>query len=355
MDNALLEYLLIGVASLAALVLFAVHHYIKKRLGKEHDDGYWWLATAMSIWAIMHAYELLAAPYLAPRLYEVGRRVLSILNTAALLYSLSYFKDNFLVFLERLNRLKRSYIALGLLVIFLLAYLINEGSWFWLEAILSSIVLALLFASMTIVLIRRQLVSVGLLAFATGLLFIYIQLAELQTTQSQFQSLFFNISELDKGILRLVVRIGLFTCLLVMALSWLGRQLEAEMMKRSPEKRAQFLRFEYRGERPYLVFRLQSENLFMSEQLAVDFNKNPVNYLKFKEAAAAQQLHGDFNTGTDKFPNFTAYRSSFLQIINRRLREEHPQLQLQSEHLFTRKGNGQWAFNFAADEIIIEP
>lgn len=372
MSEQAITPLLIAVSTAAPVFMLSLHYHIKNRLGKQHDAGYLWLAAGMGVWVLMHFVEyLFDRPFMESltdaemtNYQEVPRRVLSFFNNLFFLLSLTYFKDipNWLARLSAISWRSMVVFLLSSYVLLMLGAMLFSGhDWQWAllfaDFCCSMICISLLFVGIASVFFARELPEIALLAILIWGMFVLIQLASFNTElapANQWQLLSGNWHDATLGeSIRLLSRIGLLCCLLIMATTWVGRQLELQLVNRSPaERRPHFLRFESRGQNCYLVFQY-GRRWQMPESQMLNMSTIFATFNAFKIAAEQQLTTPDQTFATNAFTNFTTNRRSFLAYLNQALAQAGYTETIQDKDLFQKVADGHWRFCFEQTELEV--
>ncbi|MCC6459463.1 MAG: hypothetical protein IT260_03265 [Saprospiraceae bacterium] len=342
----------------SVLAVAAVHFFIKEKLGDKHDNGLLWVAGALFVWFLMGLLEFHYAGfdprYLAEHYRELwpywyGRKALSIFNSALFVYSLSYFRDGWLRLHKWLEKINLGMLAIITIGLCFATFPLEPRIWLLTDTLVSVAVALLLCLSIAAIFYQRGLHVMAVFALVVCFFLVYTQVTEL-LKDPNFAAQQAR-SWLDDRLIRMLSRPSLVICILVLAISWLGSQLEEEVVSRAPGRLANSLRFETRGIRNYVTMSLQTED-FHLQNLVFDFTHRPSPYAFFKRCAE-RALAGE-NFHRDEFTdNFDTMVKRLLEPINQKLADEGFGYSLQKGDLFLRDSKGIYRLVFEKQEISV--
>lgn len=355
------------VAVLSIIALIGVHHYIKNKIGAKHDEGLLWVAGAFFIWLVLGIYEGLDHQ---TEFYHFGRKVLSILNTVLLVYSLSYFRDSWYRVDKRLEHIRYSTLALVTLLLCVVSFVFHPW-WELIEGIISVLVAVLLSSSMAATLYYREAKYLFWVPVFTGVLLILTQVFDTQFVR--FTG-FLPLKEEHYTALRMLSRPSLTFSFLLVALTWLGNQLEEKMILTAirnpsphpevspdpapvtgtPASENQMVFLEKPG-KFIVVLSMVTDRLTLQEAY-FDFYRNEKKY-KFLMDCAQKNKSGDSILRRD-FPteNFEQEINRLLYFLNDKIaRYNYADAPLQRDELFVKEDRGIYRLNFHPDHILFRP
>ena len=344
---------------LSAIAVAAVHFFIKEKLDDKHDNGLLWVAAALFVWFLMglleYGYsstnpEKLANEYRDFWPYWYGRKALSIINSALFVYSLSYFRDGWLRLHKRLEKINLGMLAIVTVGLCFATFPLEPRVWLLTDTVVSVVVALLLCLSIAVIFYERGIHVMALFTLVVCFFLVYTQVAE-----------FFNDPNIHKNegghwamddrLIRMLSRPSLVICILVLAISWLGSQLEEEVVSRPPGQQANQLRFETRGIRHYVTMSLQTEH-FSFQNLVFDFTNRQSPYLFLRRCA--ERVCAGENFHREEFTeNFDTMVKRLLEPINQKLADEGISHMLQKGDLFVRDGKGIYSLVFSRQEIAL--
>jgi hypothetical protein len=282
--------------------------------------------------------------------YWYGRKALSIFNSAFFVYSLSYFRDGWLRLHKRLEKVNLGALAVVTVSVCFAVFPLEPQLWLLTDTLVSVVVALLLCLSISAIFFQRGIHVMAIFTLLVCFLLIYTQVVELLkdpnfSGNTGFQPL------LDDRLVRMLSRPSLVICILVLAISWLGSQLEEEVVSRTPAHQTNSLRFETRGIRHYVTMSLQTER-FAFQNMVFDFTNRPSPYNFFircaERAAAGENFHREEFTD-----NFDTMVKRLLEPINQKLADEHLKETLQKGDLFFRDSKGIYRLVFSKEEISL--
>lgn len=344
---------------LSVVAVAATHFYIKEKLGKKHDDGLLWVSVALFFWLLMGLLEFryasfgqvyLQAHYKEMWPYWYGRKVLSIFNSALFVYSLSYFRDGWLQLHKRLEKVNLRSLSIVTVILCFATLPLTPTLWLLTDTIVSVVVALLLCLSMSAIFYQRGLRIMALFALLVCFFLVFTQVNEL-LHDPNFSNGAGLSSDLFGGLIRMLSRPSLVICILVLAVSWLGSQLEEEVVSRSPTQQDNSLRFETRGIRNYVTMSLRTKD-FAFQNVVFDFTNRPSPYFFLRRCAERTAANEDFHR--DEFTeNFDTMVKRLLEPINQKLADEDFGFQLQKSDLFVRENKGIYRLIFDKKEISL--
>lgn len=358
------------VAILSIIALTGVHTYIKNKIGTKHDNGLLWVAAAFFIWFILGIYEDVGHD---SSFYNFGRKVLSILNSVLLVYSLSYFRDSWYRVDKRFENFKFSTLALVTLLLCVVSFVFREW-WEFIEGIISVLIAILLSSSMAATLFYRDARLLYLVPVFTGLLLIATQIFD-----SQFVK-YTGWSPLDEQYnlaLRMLSRPSLTFSFLLVALTWMGSKLEEKMilsaikvpenvpppgvvypqdyeqevMERTVSNEENQIVFLDKPGKFIVVLNIRTENIHLQNSY-FDFYRNEKKY-KFLKDCAQKSKTGESILRRD-FPteNFEQEINRLLGFLNDKIaRYNYAESLLAREDIFVKEDRGVYRLNCLPDRI----
>lgn len=344
---------------LSVIAVAAVHFFIKEKLDDKHDNWLLWVAAALFAWFLMGLLEygysgkdrsVLAEHYREFWPYWYGRKVLSILNSALFVYSLSYFRDGWLRLHKRLEKINLGVLAAITITLCFVTFPLEPKVWLMTDTVVSVVVALLLCLSIAVIFYERGIHLMALFTLLVCFFLVYTQIAEL-INDPNFHHNKQGHLVLDDGLIRMLSRPSLVICILVLAISWLGSQLEEEVVSREPGQQANQLRFETRGIRHYVTMSLQTEH-FAFQNLVFDFTNRQSPYLFLRRCA--ERVSAGENFHREEFTeNFDTMVKRLLEPINQKLADEGIGHLLQKGDLFVRDGKGIYSLVFSRQEIVL--
>lgn len=344
---------------ISVVVIAAVHFYIKGKLGRKHDNGLLWVAGALFFWLLMGILEYRYAGYTQQYLsehyretwqYWYGRKVLSIFNSALFVYSLSYFRDGWLRLHKRLEKVNLGVLAVVTVSLCFATFPLEPQWWLLTDTVVSVVVALLLCLSISAIFFQRGIHIMGVFTLVVCFFLVYTQVAELFKDPT-FSGSVAGETYFDDRFIRMLSRPSLVICMLVLAISWLGSQLEEEVVSRSPAHEVNSLRFETRGIRHYVTMSLKTET-FSFQNLVFDFTNRQSPYNFFRRCAervvAGENFHREEFTD-----NFDTMVKRLLEPMNQKLADEGIPHQLQKSDLFLRDTKGIYRLVFSSDAITL--
>lgn len=135
-----------------AVIIGATHLYLKNKLKERHDNGLLFMAGAFLVWFVMgnvESYYENIRDTPNGEGYWIWRRILSLLNSGFIIYSLSYFKDGWNWLEKQYQRKNFRNLAFGAIIIGALTYSGKDlNKWLIVEAGISITVVFILFFSL---------------------------------------------------------------------------------------------------------------------------------------------------------------------------------------------------------------
>ncbi len=342
---------------LSVIAVAAVHFFIKEKLDDKHDNGLLWVAAALFVWFLMGLLEYgyskekaLALDYQKHWPYWYGRKALSIINSALFVYSLSYFRDGWLRLHKRLEKINLGMLAAITVSLCFATFPLEPRVWLMTDTVVSVVVALLLCLSIAVIFYERGIHLMTLFTLLVCFSLVYTQVVEL-IKDPNFAGSTGTQGMLDDHVIRMLSRPALVICILVLAISWLGSQLEEEVVSRSPGHQANQLRFETRGIRHYVTMSLQTEH-FAFQNLVFDFTNRQSPYLFLRRCA--ERVCAGENFHREEFTeNFDTMVKRLLEPINQKLADEGIGHLLQKGDLFVRDGKGIYSLVFSRQEIVL--
>ncbi|MBK6904170.1 MAG: hypothetical protein IPH04_15555 [Saprospirales bacterium] len=220
---------------LAALVFISIHRYLRAKLGERQDSGLIWVSLAFAVWMVMGVWEAEQA-YLTTQLIDKPgflriRRMLSIINTGFLVYSLAFFQNGWQRLSEAIRRINPLTIILVIAGACFLVSPFPEGkAWLYIETAISIAVMLLLGINLALSFQARRMPLMLGLTILTVAAFLVVQVNEWMLEIWDVQ-----LPETLRQLIRLGARSSLALCFAVLALTWLGDMLTTPLEKeRSP-------------------------------------------------------------------------------------------------------------------------
>lgn len=344
---------------LSVVAVGATHFYIKEKLGNKHDDGLLWVSVALFVWLLMglleYRYASLGQVYLQAHYKEIwpywyGRKVLSIFNSALFVYSLSYFRDGWLQLHKRLEKVNLRSLSLVTVLLCFATLPLRPSIWLLTDTVVSVVVALLLCLSMSAIFYQRGLRVMAAYALLVCFFLVFTQVNEL-LHDPNFSGSTGADDNVVGELIRMLSRPSLVICILVLAVSWLGSQLEEEVVSRSRTQQENSLRFETRGIRNFVTMSLRTE-AFSFQNMVFDFTNRTSPYLFLRRCAERAAANEDFHR--DEFTeNFDTMVKRLLEPINQKLADEGFGHQLQKSDLFVRENKGIYRLVFGKEEVTL--
>lgn len=336
-----------------------MHFFIRQKLGDKHDSGLLWFSAALFVWFLMgvleFSYSGLTQDYLAEHYKETwpywyGRKAFSIFNSAFFVYSLSYLRDGWLRIHKRLEHLNVGVLAIITIALCFATFPLEPRIWMLTDTIVSVLVAVLLCWSMAAIFWQRGIPLMAAFTLLVWFFLTYTQLAELWKDPN-FSAPSGGHFWIDDRLVRMLSRPSLVICILVLAISWLGTQLEEEVVSRAPGGGPNSLRFELRGMRRFVTMSLQTE-AFAIRNVVFDLTHRPSLYT-FWVKCAERTVAGE-NFHREEFTdNFDTMVKRLLEPLNQKLSDENLNIILQKNDLFLRDGKGLYRLVFSPGEITL--
>lgn len=342
---------------LSVVSIGAVHAFIRDKLGAKHDNGLLWVAAAMFVWFLMglleYSYASYSDSYLKAHYQEMwpywyGRKTLSIFNSAFFVYSLSYFKEAWWRLNKRLEKMNLKMLAVITLGLCFATFPLEPRLWLLTDTVVSVGVALALCLSMAAIFYQRGMKAMGIFSLLVCFFLIYTQVTEL-LNDPLFSGSVHSRPFLNGALIRMLSRPALVVCILALAISWLGSQLEEEVVSRTPARQVNSLRFENRGIRHYVTISLQTEDISLQNKV-FDFTHRPALFT-FLQRCAERTIAGQ-NFHRDEFTdNLDTMIKRLLELLNQKMADEGSTQILQKADLFVREGKGLYRLAFAPAEI----
>ena len=359
------ELMIFQLAFLLASVttLIAVHYYIKEKLQKQHDHGLIWISCALMIWFVMGVLELSlinTKPIDRPEQYWYGRKIFSIINSAFFIYSLSYFKDGWLKLHKKISKINLGLIAGITIGLCLISYPIKPEQWVIIDTLISVFISLILFFSISAIFWQRGIKFMVLISVIGGLMLISTQIIELYKdglfADESAMKYWNNPDIIFDDVIRMASRPFLVVCILVLAITWLGSQLEEELLSRPKPKENEDIKnkisFEERGngKKLFVTITIKSEKISI-ENLVVEYTnvKSPFDFLRkcANETKEGKYFHrGDFTDNLETMAN------RVLKPINQKLEDMDFAVLLDKKDIFKshKKIKGRYKLDFDSIE-----
>lgn len=355
------KYYFLFISLFSILAIAGTHFYIKNKLGPKHDNGLLWVAGAFLVWFVLAAYENGKPPH--SKLYDMGRKSLSILNSVLFVYSLSYFKDSWYRVDKRLKNVRFSMLALVTLLLCLLSFIIGE-SWVVVDVIISVLIAILLSSSMAVTLQYREAGYLFIIPILTGIVLIYTQIFDKQFADYVHLKPLFD--ENTHLVFRMLSRPLLTFSFLLVAITWLGNNLEERALLNSaqegiptgaPGRQAAANRIVFFTNHPnqFKIFiSLSTENIELNDAY-FDFHLNEKKHKFLKDCAELTRSGEDIKRKDFPTDNFEQDINRLVSFLNSKIqRNDYADKLLRKEDLFVREDRGVYRLNFEKDQIIFK-
>jgi hypothetical protein len=221
MIQSVLNWFLFGISIIGGFVIMSAHYYLGKKLDKRHDATYQNMSYAFFFWALMALIEMLKPG--DSMLPNIARIMISSANTAFLILSFSFIEHGW----DRVNSTIRkiglvpivtgillSSMAGGLLTVPIFkqtAYTIIDVFW-------GVTTVFILFSGFFVTFLRRGILGMAYFSILAGLAFLIVQFGEV------IHLVYPDLPNYEEVFLlsRILSRVMLLCCALMLSLSWLG-------------------------------------------------------------------------------------------------------------------------------------